>query len=73
MIKEHEQAVLTQDIPEYHLKAGDVGVVVHVYSSNEAYEVEFFTLSGETLDVVTVEVAQLRPVDARDVMHARPM
>ena len=73
MIKEHEQAVLTHDIPEYHLKAGDVGVVVHVYSSNKAYEVEFFTLNGETLDVVTVEAAQLRPVDLRDVMHVRSM
>ena len=73
MFKEHEQAVLTQDIPEYHLKAGDVGVVVHVYSSNRAYEVEFFTLGGETLDVITVEAAQLRPIDTFDVMHARPM
>ncbi len=71
MFKEHEQAVLTEDLPKHQLKAGDVGVVVHIYSSDKAYEVEFFTLSGETLDVVTVEAAQLRPVDSHDVMHAR--
>ena len=73
MFKEHEQAVLTEDLPEYQLKAGEVVVVVHIHSSNKAYEVEIFTLNGETLDVVSVEAAQLRPVDTRDVMHARPM
>ncbi len=73
MIKEHERAVLAIDLPEYHLKAGDVGVVVHVYSTGKAYEVEFFTLDGQTLDVVTVETLQLRPVGKMEVMHARAM
>jgi len=73
MITEHERAVLTMDLPEYSLQAGDVGVVVHIYKDEEAYEVEFFTLDGETLDVVTVEAEQVRPVSPRDVMHARAM
>lgn len=73
MIKEHERAVLTMDLPEYGLQAGDVGVVVHIYKDGEAYEVEFFTLDGETLDVVTVEAEHVRPVSPRDVMHARAM
>jgi hypothetical protein len=73
MIREHERAVLTIDLPEYGLQAGDVGVVVHIYKDGEAYEVEFFTLDGETLDVVTVEAEQVRPVSPRDVMHARAM
>ncbi|MFN8495989.1 MAG: DUF4926 domain-containing protein [Caldilineaceae bacterium] len=73
MIVEHKRVVLTVDLPEHHLKAGDVGVVVHIYSTNKAYEVEFFTLDGETLDVVTVEAFQLRPVHEMEVMHARPM
>lgn len=58
MIKEHERAVLTMDLPEYGLQAGDVGVVVHIYKDGEAYEVEFFTLEGDTLDVVTVEAGE---------------
>ena len=73
MIKEHERAVLTIDLPEYGLLSGDVGVVVHIYKDGKAYEVEFFTLDGETLDVVTVESAHVRPVSPRDVMHARAM
>jgi hypothetical protein len=75
MIREHERAILTVDLPEFGLQAGDVGVVVHVYRDGQAYEIEFFTLDGdgETLDVVTVEAEQVRPVSALDVMHARAM
>ncbi len=71
MIGEHERAVLTEDLPEHHLKAGDVGIVVHVYRSGKAYEIEFFTLDGQTLDVVSVEAEHVRPVSRTDVMHAR--
>lgn len=59
------------DLPEYDLKAGDVGVVVHIYGDGEAYELEVFALDGRTLTVVTVEAAQLRPVSRRDVLHVR--
>lgn len=71
MIKEHEQVVLTTDFPEYDLKAGDVGIVIHIYSDGEAYELEIFALDGRTLDIVTVEAAQVRPVSRRDMLHVR--
>ncbi len=71
MVKERERVVLTADFPEYRLKAGDVGTVVHVYGAGEAYEVEFFTLDGQTLDVITVEAEQVRSVAPMEVMHAR--
>jgi hypothetical protein len=71
MMEEHTQVVLTTDLPEYDLKAGDVGVVVHVYADGEAYELEIFTLDGHTLDVVTVKAAQVRPASRRDVLHVR--
>ncbi len=71
MIKEHERVVLTVDFPEYGLKAGDVGVVVMVHGAGEGYEVEIFTLDGKTLDVITVEAEQVRPVGPTEVMHSR--
>lgn len=71
MIKEHEQVVLTVDLPGHDFEAGDVGVVVHVYGDSEAYELEIFSLDGRTLDVVTVESAQVRPVGRRDIRHIR--
>ena len=71
MIKEHDQVVLTSDLAEGGMKAGDVGTVVHVHTQGEAYEVEFFTLHGKTAAIATVRSTQLRPVSPRDITHAR--
>lgn len=71
MIKEHERAILTVDLPEYDLKSGDVGTVVHIYDDRAAYEVEFFTLDGSTLNVITLGIEQVRPVSRRDILHVR--
>ncbi|MFN8371998.1 MAG: DUF4926 domain-containing protein [Anaerolineae bacterium] len=58
---------------EHGLLAGDVGVVVGVYGDSQAYEVEFSTRDGQTLDVVTVEAHQLLAVSNREILHARPL
>ena len=72
MIKEHDRIVLTCDLPEDGLKAGDVGTVVHVHRPGEAFEVEFLALGGDTVAVAAVTASQLRSVTNRDVTHARP-
>jgi hypothetical protein len=71
MIKEHERVILTTDLPQYQLKAGDVGVVVMIHGEHEGYELEIFGADGHTLDVVTVEAHQVRPVGRRDLLHVR--
>lgn len=73
MIREHERAVLTRDLPEQGLQAGDVGTVVHVYRDGAAYEIEFFALDGRTLNVVTVAADQVRAVGRRDMLHVREL
>lgn len=73
MIKEHEVVVLTAAVPNEGLERGDVGTVVHVYADGQAFEVEFFTIAGETAAVATVEASQVRPVTERDISHAREM
>ena len=73
MIKQFERIVLTTDLPQSDLKAGDMGVVVMIHGDNEAYELEIFSADGHTLDVVTVEAHQVRPVSRRDVMHVRAL
>ena len=73
MIKEHDCVVLTADLPEGKLEAGDVGTVVHIHKNGAAYEVEFMTLDGHTVAVVTVASSQLRPVSSRDVSHVREL
>jgi len=73
IIKEHARIVLAVDVSSEGLVAGDVGTVVHVYSNDEAYEVEFTMLEGKTAAVVTLESAQVRPIGKREITHAREL
>lgn len=72
-MKEHDCVVLTQDVREVSLEAGDIGTVVHVHPGGAGYEVEFMTLAGETLAVVTLRPVQLRSIQPRDVAHVREL
>jgi hypothetical protein len=71
MLRQHERVVLTTAVPDEGLEAGDVGTIVHVYSDDEAYEVEFIALDGHTTAVTTLEAGQVRPVTSRDMTHSR--
>lgn len=71
MIKEHDCVVLTKSLPGDGLQAGDIGTVVHVHQKGAGYEVEFMTLAGETMAVVTLLPAQVRPIARQDVAHVR--
>lgn len=71
MIKQLDPVVLTQSLPEQGLEAGDVGWVVMVHAGGSGYEVEFVTLDGETISVVTALASAVRPVQAREIAHAR--
>ncbi|WIG59078.1 MAG: hypothetical protein OJF49_001825 [Ktedonobacterales bacterium] len=71
MIQEFEQVVLTVDLPQYGLLAGDVGTVADIHPSGKAYEVEIFRGDGSTYDVVTVQEGQIRPATKNEVTHAR--
>lgn len=71
MITELDRVVLTTDLPEHRLKAGDIGTVVLVHRENRGYEVEFVTLDGETVAVVSLFPAQLRSVGRREIAQAR--
>lgn len=71
MIKELDPVVLTKDLLEHGLQAGDVGCVVMIHAAGAGYEVEFVTLTGETVSVVTVPADSVRPVQQKEIAHAR--
>ena len=73
MIREHECVVLLRDRPEAGLMAGDLGTVVHIHDGGGAYEVEFATLKGDTVAIVTVAAALVRPLHRRDIAHTREL
>ncbi len=71
MIKELDNVVLTEDLPEYGLKRNDIGTVVLVHKHGKGFEVEFMTLDGETVAVVTLRASQVRPVDKKEIAMVR--
>ncbi|WP_414585810.1 DUF4926 domain-containing protein [Scytonema sp. PCC 10023] len=71
MIAELDRVILTTDISEYSLEQGDIGTVVLVHQDGEGYEVEFVTLDGETVAIVSLFAAQVRPIGSREIAHAR--
>jgi hypothetical protein len=71
MIEELASVVLTTDMPERGLLTGDIGTVVLVHQQGQGYTVEFVTLGGETVAVVTLPAEQIRPIRANEIAHAR--
>lgn len=72
MIRELDTVVLTADLPEHGLSCGDLGTVVLVHGA-AGYEVEFVTLDGETVAVISLSPEQVRPIGPHEIAHARPV
>ena len=73
MIRELENVILDCNLPDYGLSAGDVGTVVLVHGRGKGYEVEFTTLAGETIAVVTLRTSQVKAVREHLIAHARTL
>lgn len=71
MIDELEDVILSCDLPKHGLARGDIGTVVLVHKEGKGYEVEFTTLDGETIAIVTLRADQVRPSRKREIAHAR--
>ncbi len=63
--------VLMTELPEYKLRKGDLGAVVHVYEP-DGLEVEFVTASGRTEALVTLKINNVRSVFDNDLVAVRP-
>lgn len=73
MINEFETVVLTTDLPEHRLAKGDIGTVVLVHEGGKGCTVEFMTLNGNTVAVVTLLAHQVRQTAKDEIAHARPV
>jgi hypothetical protein len=67
-----DTVVLTRDLPDYGLRKGDLGAVVHVYEP-EGLEVEFVTASGHTAALVSLLASDVRSVGESDLVSVRPI
>lgn len=73
----YQRVILTRDILEEGLRAGDVGVIVEHYSARaevpEGYELEVFAANGQTITVVSVPASAVREATEREVLSVREM
>lgn len=73
MFKELDLIVLTRDIAEHRLQKGDIGTVVHLYTSGGACEVEFVNARGDTVALLTLEAKDIRPLQGWEILHVREL
>ena len=73
MIQELDRIILTTDLPGYGLEQGDVGTVVLIHQDGAGYEVEFVTLNGDTIAVVSLYNEQIRTISSREIARVRVM
>lgn len=75
LLAEHEVVVLTRDVPNEGLRAGDVGVVLLAHPGRDGippgYTVEVTTVTGETVAIVDVAADGVRPATEQDIRHVR--
>ena len=66
----YKDAILTVDLPDDGLRAGDVGTIVERHEvadvAEVGYSVEFFDMTGRTVAVVTVPASNLRVPSSAD-------
>ena len=70
-LEELERFVLTEDLPEHGLEAGNLGTIV-LRHEPEGYEGEFTYLAGGTRAVVSLDEDQVRPAREGEVASAMP-
>jgi hypothetical protein len=63
-----ETVVLERNLPQHRLRRGTIGAIVELYEP-DGLEVEFFNDEGETLEVMTLDIEDVRP--ANDDERAR--
>jgi hypothetical protein len=71
MIEEHASVALQTDLPEHGLTAGDIGTVVMVHQGGAGYTVEFMTMAGQTVAVVTLPAESVRAIHPDEIAHVR--
>ncbi|MGD9637241.1 MAG: DUF4926 domain-containing protein [Pirellulales bacterium] len=73
----YKDAILTVDLPDDGLRAGDVGTIVDRHQvagvAEIGFSVEFFDMTGHTVAVVTVPASQLRVPTSADRPSVRAL
>ena len=73
----YEHVALTRDLPEHHLRKGDVGVLIdrvpHPNGGEEGSVVEVFNAIGDSIAVVAVPLSCVAPLTADEILSVRSL
>jgi len=72
-IDELDRVALTAPQPLHGLDVGDLGTVVALHDGGRGYTVEFVSLTGESVAILTLPADCVRSLHPREVAHARPL
>ncbi len=78
-IKLYQRVALATDIPQYHLRQGDVAIVVEhlpgttATAGEDGYALEVFNAIGDTIAVVMVPASAVKPLSEHEILQARPL
>ena len=78
-IKLYQRVALATDIPQHHLRQGDVAIVVEYLpgttatAGEDGYALEVFNAIGDTIAVVMVSASAVKPLSEHEILQARPL
>ena len=73
----YQEVALTRDLPEYQLKAGDIGTLVdfvsHPSGGEEGCLLEVFNAIGESLAVIAVPISTIEVLRPDEILTVRSL
>jgi hypothetical protein len=77
MINLYQRVSLAQDVPEYHLKKGDIATFIdtvpHPTDGEEGYILEIFNALGESINTVIVPKSTVVELKADEILSVRSL
>ncbi|MBK9125279.1 MAG: DUF4926 domain-containing protein [Chloroflexi bacterium] len=71
MINEYDVVVVTDDLDEFDIRAGDIATVVDLNPDHEYALIEVFSATGATIGVYPVALSAIRPLQPTDIPSVR--
>ncbi|MEY4517594.1 MAG: hypothetical protein RLZZ499_193, partial [Cyanobacteriota bacterium] len=73
----YQYVALSQDLPEYNLKHGDVAMLIdyvtHPSGGEDGYVLEVFNATGDSLVVLTVPFSAVLQLPTEALLAVRPL
>ncbi|MGB6169280.1 MAG: hypothetical protein WBF52_16975 [Geitlerinemataceae cyanobacterium] len=73
----YQEVALMRDVPEYHMRAGDVATLIdfvtHPQNGEQGVVLEVFNAIGESISVVAVPLSAVKALGADEVLSVRSL